>query len=99
MGFFHPPLLNLAMQPNGTDRAKRSIRAMCGAKGKLKVVSSTMLIVVKASSRNMPFNQKPTCQPFVLCRMLMTTMFRTPSSKGWIKYVIVIKKKKPNGGI
>lgn len=77
MGFFHPPLLNLAMQPKGNDSTIMSIKAVY-AKGKLSAVCITRLIVENVSNRNMPFSQKPTCQPLVLYSMLMTAMFKTP---------------------
>ena len=64
-GFFHPSLLNLAMQPNGNASTAISIIAM-NAEGKLKAVCKTRLIVENERSKNMQFNQKPTCHPLVL---------------------------------
>ena len=82
MGFFHPPLLNLAKHPKGNDNTRISIRATYGVNGKLKLVCSKRLMVEKARSRNMPFSQKPTCQPRVLYSTLMIKMFKTPMING-----------------
>ena len=82
MGFFHPPLLNLAMHPKGNDSRRMSIRAAYGKNGKRIVVCSKRLIVENVSSRNMPFSQKPTCQPLVLYKMLIIIMFKTPIING-----------------
>jgi hypothetical protein len=81
MGFFHPLLLNLAMQPNGNASRTMSIMAV-NVKGRLRAVCNTRLTVENVSSRNMPFNQKPTCQPLVLYRMFMMKMFKTPIING-----------------
>ncbi len=82
MGFFHPPLLNLAKHPKGKGNTSTSIKAMYGVNGKLKFVCSRRLMVEKARSKKMPFSQKPTCQPRVLYNMLMIKMFKTPMING-----------------
>jgi len=56
-------------------------------------------MVVNVSSKNMPFSQKPTCQPFVLYNELIIMMFRLPKIKGCAKYVIANNKAKPMGGM
>lgn len=65
------------MQPKGNDSKTMSIAAVY-AKGKLNAVCNTRLTVENVSSRNMPFSQKPTCQPLVWNNVLMMKMFKMP---------------------
>ena len=86
------------MQPNGSDSTIMSIKA-AEVKDKLNWVWSTRLTEENARSRNMPFSQKPTCQPLVLNRVLMMNMFRIPIIMGCTMYVINSRKIKPRGGM
>jgi hypothetical protein len=57
-GFFHPSLLNLAMQPNGNASTAISIIAM-NAEGKLKAVCKTRLIVENERSKICSLTRNP----------------------------------------
>lgn len=98
MGFFHPPLLNRAMHPNGNANRTISTRATL-VKDTFRTVCRTRLTVVNVKNRKMPFNHMPTCHPFVLYNVLIIKMFRTPNKIGCTRYVITTKKAKPIGGI
>ena len=55
IGFFHPPLLNLAMQPKGNDNNK-SIKCCVWQKRQVEALFViTRLSVENASSKKIPF--------------------------------------------
>jgi len=81
MGFFQPPLLNRAMQPNGNANNTTSITATT-VNDSPKAVCNTIFTVENVNSRNMPFSQNPTCHPLVPNSTLMMKMFRTPTIMG-----------------